>query len=147
MPDERDGKRRVRNARYPHRPARGRRQALERWAQGDRGWRELEIPSWLYSVTPVFQIAISRSPLTSLRARRPEAVSITRCSNSLAAALGLSSVSTRPASKSIQCGLRAASAVLEEILSVGTGKPNGVPRPVVKSSTVAPAATSAVEET
>ena len=39
-----------------------------------------------------------------------------------------------------------ASAEFELIFSVGTGKPSGVPRPVVNSRTVAPAATSAVEE-
>ncbi len=39
-----------------------------------------------------------------------------------------------------------ASAELELILSVGTGKPSGVPRPVVNNRTVAPAATSAVDE-
>ena len=34
-----------------------------------------------------------------------------------------------------------------EIFSVGAGKPSGVPRPVVNSSTVAPAAARAVLET
>ena len=40
-----------------------------------------------------------------------------------------------------------ASAEFEAIFRVGTGNPSGVPRPVVKSSTVAPAATSAVDDT
>ena len=57
------------------------------------------------------------------------------------------SASTRPASKSIQPGLRAASALFEAIFTVGTGKPSGVPRPVVNRIRVAPAAASAVEET
>ena len=62
-------------------------------------------------------------------------------------ASGSAALSALPASKSIQCDLRSASAELELIFNVGTGKPSGVPRPVVNSNTVAPAATSAVEET
>src|SRR5204863_101250 len=55
--------------------------------------------------------------------------------------------SNAPAFTSIQCGFFSAIAVLEEILSVGTGKPSGVPRPVVNRSSVAPLATNAVDET
>ena len=57
------------------------------------------------------------------------------------------SSSTAPASKSIQPGLRAARSLFDAIFTVGTGKPSGVPRPVVNRITVAPAAASAVDDT
>ena len=49
--------------------------------------------------------------------------------------------------KSIQCGFFAAISLFVAILTVGTGKPHGVPRPVVKRSIVAPLAVIAVDET
>src|SRR5258708_3223453 len=55
--------------------------------------------------------------------------------------------SSRPALKSIQCGFRCAISELDEILMVGTGKPSGVPRPVVKRRIVAPLAIIAVLDT
>ena len=42
--------------------------------------------------------------------------------------------SSAPALKSIQCGFRVAMSVFDDTLIVGTGKPSGVPRPVVKRS-------------
>src|SRR5262249_30396503 len=55
-----------------------------------------------HSVTPLFQIEISRSPFTSLRAGVPDAVASTsRISSSPASCIGLPA-STVPASKSIQ---------------------------------------------
>src|SRR5438067_10028219 len=100
-----------------------------------------------YSTTPVFQMAISRSSLSSLRAGLPEAVSMISRMSSAAASSMLVPCRTWPASKSTQRGFLRARAELEAILSVGTGNPSGVPRPVVNSNRVAPAATSAVEET
>src|SRR5581483_11354512 len=97
-------------------------------------------------VTPVFQMASSRSPLRSAQVGRPEAVAMTRSSSAWARSSMLAPASNGPASKSIQRGLACASAVLLEIFRVGAGKPSGVPRPVVKSSTVAPAAAIAVLE-
>src|SRR5262249_27052497 len=100
-----------------------------------------------YRTTPVFQMEISRSSLSSLRAGLPEAVSMINCMSLAVASSRLVPSRSWPASKSIQRGFFCASAELEAILSVGTGKPSGVPRPVVNNSRVAPAATSAVEET
>ena len=105
----------------------------------------IEVAAVRHNVTPSFQMAISRSSFTSLRAARPEATSTIRRMKSSASASG-SPVNMRPASKSIQCGLFCASGEFELIFSVGAGKPSGVPRPVVNSTTVAPAATSAVDE-
>ena len=56
----------------------------------------------------------------------------------------MSPPSAGPASKSIQFGLRCARSLLDAILIVGTGKPSGVPRPVVNRIRLAPAAASAV---
>lgn len=94
-----------------------------------------------------FQIAISRSSLSSFFASSPDAVAMISRMNSSATASASSPLSTLPASKSIQCGLCCASVEFELIFSVGAGKPSGVPRPVVNSTTVAPAATRAVDET
>ena len=99
-----------------------------------------------HSVTPSFQMAISRSSFISLRAGWPEATSTIRRMKSSASASCDRRSSMRPASKSIQCGLFCASGEFELIFSVGAGKPSGVPRPVVNSRMVAPAATSAVDE-
>lgn len=52
--------------------------------------------------------------------------------------------SSTPALKSIQLGLRLNKSLFVEILTVGTKVPNGVPRPVVKSTIWQPAAASAV---
>src|SRR5262245_16030395 len=84
-----------------------------------------------YSVTPVFQMAISRSSLSSLREGLPEAVSRMRSISLAEASSRLVPSNTWPALKSIQRGFFCASAVLEAIFRVGTGKPSGVPRPVV----------------
>src|SRR5207244_5094887 len=102
-----------------------------------------------HSVTPSFQIATSRYPCFSLFASaRPDATSRISANRS-SASWSIVAVPSRnaPALRSIQCGFFSAIAVLDEILSVGTGKPSGVPRPVVKSSTVAPLATRAVDDT
>ena len=69
-----------------------------------------------------------------------------RCS-SAASAVSMPASSTMPASKSIQPGLRVARSWFDAILTVGTGKPSGVPRPVVNRIAVAPAAASAVDDT
>ena len=63
------------------------------------------ISSLLHSVTPSFQIAISRSSLSSFFAGRPEATSRMSWRNSAVTSSGSAFVSSRPASKSIQCGL------------------------------------------
>src|SRR5207248_10127771 len=55
--------------------------------------------------------------------------------------------STAPALKSIQCGFFSAIALFDDSLIVGTGNPSGVPRPVVKSSNVAPLTVIAVDDT
>ena len=52
-----------------------------------------------------------------------------------------------PALKSIQPGFFSKSRVLDEILTVGTGDENGVPRPVVKSTSCAPDEARAVAAT
>ena len=52
-----------------------------------------------------------------------------------------------PALKSIQCGFFVAISEFDDTLIVGTGKPRGVPRPVVNNTIVAPLATIAVDET
>ncbi len=102
-----------------------------------------------HSVTPCFQIVISRKPLISLRASlRPLATSRMRLTRSSVTVSGATPGSSRrPALKSIHVGLRVASEEFDAIFNVGTGTPSGVPRPVVKSTQCAPAAVSAVAET
>src|SRR4030095_12981410 len=118
------------------------RRDLEPAAIGQQG-EQRETP---HKVTPRFQMAISRSSLRSAAVSRPEATAQTVSSRASAAG-AMPSSSTRRASKSIQPGLRAARSLFEAILMVGTGKPSGVPRPVVNRIAVAPAAASAGEET
>src|SRR6185437_10326123 len=98
------------------------------------------------SVTPVFQMASSRSPLRSAQVGWPEAVATIRSSSAWLRSSMETPVSSVPASKSIQRGLVCARTLLLEIFRVGAGNPSGVPRPVVKSSSVAPAAARAVTE-
>jgi hypothetical protein len=52
-----------------------------------------------------------------------------------------------PASKSIQFLLLLNNSELDEILTVGTGAPRGVPLPVVNRMRCAPAAVRAVDDT
>ena len=80
------------------------------------------------NVTPVFQIATSRSPLRSAQVWRPEAVAITDFEERRGALVHAGAREQRPASKSIQRGLACARALLLEIFSVGAGNPSGVPR-------------------
>ena len=100
----------------------------------------------VHSVTPRFQIAISRSPLRSAAVGSPEAIATMRASNASAAS-SIPASNTIPASKSIHPGLRAARSLFDAIFTVGAGKPSGVPRPVVNRITPAPAAASAVDDT
>src|SRR5213075_2973730 len=120
-------------------------QGANRPAVAEPGWSERR----RHSVTPSFQMAISRYPCFSLLASaRPDATSRISVNKSSASwSIVAAPPSNAPASKSIQWGFFAAIAVLEETLSVGTGNPSGVPRPVVKRSTVAPLATRAVDDT
>src|SRR5579859_7617891 len=100
------------------------------------------------TVTPVFQMAISRQLFCSDRVGAPEATERTCLRSSSARASGdAESERRRPASKSIQRGFREARSELVEILIVGAGKPMGVPRPVVKRMRFAPAMVRAVLET
>ncbi len=102
-----------------------------------------------HRVTPLFQMAISRSPLISSRAgspggrrrRRDRATLVRRASHPPAPQ------HRRPHRNRSSPACAAPAPQLEAIFSVGTGNPSGVPRPVVNSRTVAPAAASAVEET
>src|SRR5690606_1027363 len=101
-----------------------------------------------YNVTPSLKIAISLKPFRSLCVNTsPDAIAIS-CSHS--SSLNCSIVrpsSNRPALKSIQFFLRSANSLFVEILTVGTGPPNGVPLPVVNKTICAPAALNAVTDT
>src|SRR5262249_36532408 len=66
-----------------------------------------------YRTTPVFQMEISRSSLSSLRAGLPEAVSMINCMSLAVASSRLVPSRSWPASKSIQRGFFCASAELE----------------------------------
>ncbi len=80
-----------------------------------------------------------------LRSRRDGEDIANRSSSSCAIVFVPSS--SAPALKSIQCGFFAAISLFDDTLIVGTGKPSGVPRPVVNSSSVAPLTTIAVDDT
>src|SRR5204863_181286 len=94
------------------------------------------------SVTPRFQMAMSRSPLRSAAVSAPEAMAAMRATSASSAASN-SSASTLPASKLIQPRLRAVSALSVAIFTAGPGKPIGVPGPVVNGITVPSAAARA----
>jgi hypothetical protein len=94
-------------------------------------------------------MAISRTSFRSLFVRcLPLATSSTKSSSSsVRRSIAAGSSSSRPASKSIQCGFLRAISEFDDTFTVGAGNPSGVPRPVVKQSTVAPLATIAVDDT
>ena len=79
-------------------------------------------------------MAISLYPDFSLLTGVPEATSATKFMKALSAtSAGVPSM-IAPALKSIHFGLLSANALLVDIFAVGTKVPNGVPRPVVKST-------------
>ena len=100
-----------------------------------------------HSVTPPFQMAIPCWLFISEQVCLPFATSRMYESRRSAAESIPSPTATLPVSISIQCGFSSYSAEFVDIFIVGDGALNGVPRPVVKRMSWAPAAVSAVEET
>ena len=101
-----------------------------------------------YKVTPFLNIASScLSKASDFAWTRPDATSRIYWKRRSAAASRDSPSAMVPALKSIQFRLNPARWLLLEILIVGTGQANGVPRPVVNSTIWAPAAAKALEAT